>query len=60
VRAIIPFPTRDPDPEIEFAEQFAKLQGKFIFLRRPSELVAQLNTLVSSRSWKKYIAGKRN
>lgn len=41
------------DPEIEFAEQFAKLQGKFIFCVDHQELVDQLNTLVSSRGWKK-------
>ena len=41
------------DPEIEFAEQFTRLQGKFIFCVDHQELVAQLNTLVSTRSWKK-------
>jgi L-lactate dehydrogenase complex protein LldG len=41
------------DPEIEFAEQFARLQGKFVFCVDHQELVAQLNTLVSTRSWKK-------
>ena len=41
------------DAEIEFAEQFARLQGKFIFCVDHQELVAQLNTLVSTRGWKK-------
>ena len=41
------------DPEIEFAEQFARLQGKFIFCVDHQELVAQLNTLVGTRGWKK-------
>jgi L-lactate dehydrogenase complex protein LldG len=41
------------DPEIEFAEQFARLQGKFIFCVDHQELVAQLNTLIANRSWKK-------
>lgn len=41
------------DPEIEFAEQFARLQGKFIFCVDHQELVAQLNTLIATRSWKK-------
>jgi L-lactate dehydrogenase complex protein LldG len=41
------------DPEIEFAEQFSKLQGKFIYSLDHTELVAQLQTLVSNRNWKK-------
>jgi L-lactate dehydrogenase complex protein LldG len=41
------------DPEIEFAEQFTRLQGKFIFCIDHGELVTQLNTLVSTRGWKK-------
>src|SRR5258708_15076018 len=41
------------DPEIEFAEQFARLQGKFVFCVDHQELDAQLNTLVSARSWNK-------
>ena len=34
------------DPEIEFAEQFAKLQGKFIFCMDHRELAEQLKALV--------------
>ena len=41
------------DPEIEFAEQFSKLQGKFIYSLDHTELVSQLQTLVSNRNWKK-------
>src|SRR5882672_7778184 len=41
------------DPEIEFAEQFSKLQGKFIYSLDHAELVAQLQTLVANRNWKK-------
>jgi L-lactate dehydrogenase complex protein LldG len=41
------------DPEIEFAEQFSKLQGKFIYSLDHKELVSQLQTLVSNRNWKK-------
>jgi L-lactate dehydrogenase complex protein LldG len=40
------------DPEIEFAEQFTKLQGKFIFCIDHQELAAQLNVLVQLRGWK--------
>jgi L-lactate dehydrogenase complex protein LldG len=41
------------DLEIEFAEQFAKLQGKFVFCVDHGELVAQLNALIASRGLKK-------
>jgi L-lactate dehydrogenase complex protein LldG len=38
--------------DIEFAEQFAKLQGKFIFCLNHKELVSQLNGLISHNDWK--------
>jgi L-lactate dehydrogenase complex protein LldG len=41
------------DLEIEFAEQFAKLQGKFIFCIDHQELAIQLNALVNNQNWKK-------
>jgi L-lactate dehydrogenase complex protein LldG len=41
------------DPEIEFAEQFTKLQGKFIFCMDHRELAAQLKGLIAHNSWKK-------
>jgi L-lactate dehydrogenase complex protein LldG len=41
------------DPEIEFAEQFTRLQGKFIFCMDHSELVAQLKALIGHNNWKK-------
>jgi L-lactate dehydrogenase complex protein LldG len=39
--------------EVEFAEQFSKLQGKFVFCIDHRELANQLNTLVGHRGWKK-------
>lgn len=39
--------------EIEFAEQFTKLQGKFIFCLNHQELAFQLNSLVRKQAWKK-------
>src|ERR1700753_3895580 len=39
--------------EVEFAEQFTKLQGKFIFCAAPAELVAQLSGLIGHQGWKK-------
>jgi L-lactate dehydrogenase complex protein LldG len=39
--------------EVEFAEQFSKLQGKFIFCMDHNELADQLNALAAHRNWKK-------
>jgi L-lactate dehydrogenase complex protein LldG len=39
--------------EIEFAEQFTKLQGKFIFCVDEKELVAQLSNLIAHNGWNK-------
>lgn len=39
------------DLEIEFAEQFTKLQGKFVFCIDHKELVEQLNALVAAQGW---------
>ncbi len=41
------------DPEVEFAENFTKLQGRFSFCVDEKELVQQLQTLVTVRKWKK-------
>lgn len=41
--------------EVEFAEQFTKLQGKFVFCIDPAELVAQLTALAGHQSWKKIV-----
>ncbi len=41
------------DLEIEFAEQFTKLLGKFIFCVDHREMVDQLNVLVINQAWKK-------
>lgn len=38
--------------EIEFAENFTRLQGRFSFCADSTELVAQLNELVAARNWK--------
>lgn len=39
--------------EIEFAENFTKLQGRFSFCAGLSELAQQLNTLATARKWTK-------
>ena len=40
------------DLEIEFAEQFTKLLGKFVFCIDHKELVEQLNALITTQGWK--------
>ena len=59
----IPFPNSEgnnsifhpapQDLEIEFAEQFTKLQGKFIYCLNTQELGVQLNNLIHSYGWTK-------
>ena len=39
------------EPEIEFAERFTQLQGKFVFAVNRHELAAQLSQLVKSMGW---------
>lgn len=39
--------------EIEFAEQFGKLQGKFAFCLNEQELASQINNLCAERKWDK-------
>lgn len=39
--------------EIEFAENFSKLEGRFSFCADEKELVSQLQTLLSLRKWTK-------
>jgi L-lactate dehydrogenase complex protein LldG len=41
------------EPEIEFAEQFTRLLGKFVFCANHGELTANLKNLVAARSWDK-------
>jgi len=41
------------EPEIEFAEQFSRLQGKFIYCMSERELADQLNALVAHQGWTK-------
>ncbi|MHA4808348.1 LutC/YkgG family protein [Flavitalea flava] len=43
------------DPEIEFAEQFTRLSGKFIFCMDHQELSTQLKALTELQKWKKIV-----
>jgi L-lactate dehydrogenase complex protein LldG len=47
------FPSLQQEPEVEFAEQFTKLQGKFIYCINQQELAFQLSSLVKKKDWQK-------
>jgi L-lactate dehydrogenase complex protein LldG len=44
---------RTNDPELEFAENFSALQGRFSFCSNEKELAEQLQTLFAARKWSK-------
>lgn len=47
------FPPLLQEPEIEFAEQFTKLQGKFIYCINQQEFAYQLTSLIKKQDWTK-------
>ncbi|MEO8404014.1 MAG: LUD domain-containing protein [Chitinophagaceae bacterium] len=47
------FHTSHQEKEVEFAEQFSKLQGRFIYCINRQELAFQLSSLVKKMDWKK-------
>ena len=47
------FPALEQEPEVEFAEQFTKLQGKFIYCINQQEFAFQLGSLVKKQDWQK-------
>jgi L-lactate dehydrogenase complex protein LldG len=47
------FPALQQEPEVEFAEQFTRLQGKFIYCINQQEFAFQLVSLVKKQDWKK-------
>jgi len=54
------FPRAQQELEIEFAEQFTKLQGKFVFCLNQQELAFQFNSLVKKQGWKKIYCTNEN
>ena len=46
------FTTIQQEPEIEFAEKFTELQGRFSFCTHEKELAEQLQKLFTAREWK--------
>ncbi|MER3497571.1 MAG: lactate utilization protein B/C [Chitinophagaceae bacterium] len=65
----LPFPQADKQTsffqalnqeiEVEFAEQFSKLQGKFIYCTNTQELASQLNSLIRKQGWKKVFCNEQ-
>ncbi len=47
------FPPLQQEIEVEFAEQFTKLQGKFIFCINQQEFAFQLSSLIKKQDWQK-------
>ncbi len=45
------FQSSQQELEVEFAENFSKLLGRFSFCANHNELVEQLNALIASRKW---------
>jgi len=41
------------EPEVEFAEQFTKLLGRFVFCINQQELAFQVNSLIKKQDWTK-------
>jgi L-lactate dehydrogenase complex protein LldG len=54
------FEEMEQEPEVEFAEQFTRLQGKFIYCINRQELAFQLGSLVKSKTGKKSFALRIN
>ncbi|HLF45030.1 MAG TPA: lactate utilization protein [Chitinophagaceae bacterium] len=46
--------------EVEFAEQFIALQGRFIFCVNRQELAFQFNSLIKKQSWQKVFCAEAN
>ncbi|MDZ4794506.1 MAG: lactate utilization protein [Bacteroidota bacterium] len=47
------FQPLEQEAEVEFAEQFTKLQGKFIYCINQQEFAFQLSSLVKKQNWEK-------
>ena len=47
------FQPLEQEPEVEFAEQFTKLQGKFIYCINQQEFAFQLSSLIRKQDWEK-------
>ena len=54
------FHSLQQEPEVEFAEQFTKLNGKFIYCINQQEFAFQLASLVKKQDWQKIFCLEEN
>ena len=54
------FHASQQEMEVEFAEQFSKLQGRFIYCINRQEMAFQLSSLVQKQGWKKVFCLENN
>ena len=54
------FPPLQQEPEVEFAEQFTKLQGRFIYCINHQEMAFQLSSLIQKQNWQKVYCLEKN
>jgi L-lactate dehydrogenase complex protein LldG len=54
------FQASTQEPEIEFAERFTQLQGKFVFCINHAEMVGQLRNLAAHMQWKHIYCKEKN
>lgn len=47
------FPALQQEAEVEFAEQFTRLQGKFVYCINQQEFAFQLSSLIKKQGWEK-------
>ena len=47
------FQSIQQEPEVEFAEQFTRLQGRFIYCINRQEMAFQLSSLIQKQGWEK-------
>ncbi|MFZ1535165.1 MAG: lactate utilization protein B/C, partial [Chitinophagaceae bacterium] len=47
------FQPLEQEMEVEFAEQFTRLQGKFIYCINQQEFAFQLSSLIKKQDWEK-------
>ncbi len=47
------FQSLSQEAEVEFAEQFTKLLGKFVYCANAQELITQLSALINTNQWEK-------
>ncbi|MES1217120.1 MAG: lactate utilization protein [Bacteroidota bacterium] len=48
------------EPEVEFAEQFTKLQGRFIYCINHQEMAFQLSSLIQKQNWQRVYCLEKN